>query len=455
MRGSGTENHAPLLPCRPMDDTARGPRTRPPRTALVIGANGFLAGYLIAALRRHGWRVLRGVRGGDANPRDDQRSADLARMTSAKDWRDTLRGVDAVVNVAGILRETGAQTFQAIHIDGPLALAQACVEAGVPRFVQISALGEPADGGFIASKHRFDELLLALPLSAVVLRPSVVYAASGSYGGTSLLRALAAFPGRHLLPGDGRWPLQPVAAEDLGELAARAADGEQRGIYQVGGPKPLSLRDYQAAWRRWLRVDGDGAVAFPESLVSLQVAISERLGRGPVGETMWRMLRRGNVTSADAPARLQADFGYAPRDLPQALAATPSQVQDRWQAQLYFLAPGLRTAIVALWLISALAGWLTPAATIQALAAHSPMADWQPVALARITASLDALLAVGLAIGWRPRWMLGLMGISVLAYTLAFGLLLPAQWLDPLGGLAKNLVVLPALAVAWVLADRR
>lgn len=47
------------------------------------------------------------------------------------------------------------------------------------------------------------------------------------------------------------------------------------------------------------------------------------------------------------------------------------------------------------------------------------------------------------------------MGISVSAYTLAFGVLLPAQWLDPLGGLAKNLVVLPALAVAWVLADRR
>ncbi|MEH6420668.1 NAD-dependent epimerase/dehydratase family protein [Pseudomonas sp. CGJS7] len=442
-----------------MDDPAPAPAPRtdatPPKTALVVGANGFLAGYLIAALQRHGWRILRGVRDNGTPPRADQRIADLARMTSPQDWRDTLQGVDAVVNVAGILRETGAQTFQAIHIDGPLALAQACLAAGVPRFVQISALGEPADGGFIASKHRFDEQLLALPLSAVVLRPSVVYAASGSYGGTSLLRALAAFPGRHLLPGDGRWRLQPVVAEDLGEIAARAADGKQTGIYQVGGPRPMSLRDYQAAWRRWLRIDGDGAVAFPESLVGLQVAIGERLGRGPVGETMWRMLRRGNVTALDAHARLQSDFGYATRDLGQALAATPSQVQDRWQAQLYFLAPTLRLAIVALWLISAVAGWLTPAATIEALAANSPMAAWQPVALARITAGLDAALALGLLIGWRPRWMLGLMGISVLAYTLAFGLLLPAQWLDPLGGLAKNLVVLPALAVAWVLADRR
>ncbi|MGO4777961.1 NAD-dependent epimerase/dehydratase family protein, partial [Lysobacter sp. 2RAB21] len=196
-----------------MDDTALAPRTDArtdspaARTALVIGANGFLAGYLIAGLQRHGWRILRGVRDSGRELRADQRVADLARMTAPQDWHDTLRGVDAVINVAGILRESGEQTFQTIHIDGPLALAQACLDTGVQRFVQISALGEPADGGFIASKHRFDDALLALPLRAVVLRPSVVYAASGSYGGTSLLRALAAFPGRHLLPGDGRWPL--------------------------------------------------------------------------------------------------------------------------------------------------------------------------------------------------------------------------------------------------------
>lgn len=443
-----------------MDDIAAVPGTPAraislPRTALVVGANGFLAGYIIAALRHHGWRILRGVRGSSGVLRGDERRADLARMTTPSAWRDSLRGVDAVINVAGILRERGEQTFQAIHIDGPSALAQACIETDTTRFVQISALGEPADGDFIASKHRFDEQLLASPLKAVVLRPSVVYAISGSYGGTSLLRALAAFPGCQVLPGDGGWLVQPVAAEDLAELVARAAAGAQTGIYQVGGPQPLSLRAYQTAWRRWLRIEGGGVIAFPELLVSLQVAISERLGRGPVGDTMWRMLRRGNVMAAGAHKRLHADFGYVTRDLGEVLAATPSQVQDRWQAQLYFLAPTLRLAIIVLWLVSALAGWLTPAPTIEALASSSPMAAWQPVLLARATASLDAVLALGLLIGWRPRLMLGLMGLSVAAYTLVFGLLLPAQWLDPLGGLAKNLVVMPALAVAWVLADRR
>ena len=434
--------------------SAAAPLTPAVRTVLVIGADGFLAGYILAALRRSGWRVLRGVRRGGALAQDE-RYCDLTRLRDEADWRPLLAGVDAVVNASGILRESGRQRFACIHIDAPLALAHACVSAGVTRFVQLSALGRPEDGEFIASKHRFDAALLALPLDAVVLRPSVVYATSGSYGGTSLLRALAAFPGMQLLPGDGRWPIQPVAAEDLGELAARALSGGARGIHEVGGPEPMALRDYQSAWRRWLRIDGQRAWRVPEALVSAQVRIGEWLGRGPVGETMWRMLRRGNVTAPQAAARLQATFGYAPRALSDVLAAHPSQVQDRWQAQLYFLAPTLRVAIVILWLLSAWAGWATPAATVETLAAGSALEHWAPLPLARATATLDLVLAVWLASGWRPRWALGLMGLSVVAYTLVFGIALPALWLDPLGGLAKNLLVLPALAVAWVLAERR
>ena len=47
------------------------------------------------------------------------------------------------------------------------------------------------------------------------------------------------------------------------------------------------------------------------------------------------------------------------------------------------------------------------------------------------------------------------MLVLVCAYCLAFGLLQPSLWLDPLGGLAKNLVMLPALAVLWIVSERR
>jgi hypothetical protein len=170
---------------------------------------------------------------------------------------------------------------------------------------------------------------------------------------------------------------------------------------------------------------------------------------------MWRMLRRGNVTAADAGDRLRAAFGVAPQSLEQALARQPSQVQDRWQAQLYFLAPALKWAVATLWLISAWAGWSTPASTIEAMAAGTPLASWQPVPLARLGGALDAALGLWLLSGWRPRAAVAAMIALVFAYTASLGIGLPRAWLDPLGGLAKNLVLLPALGMLWVMTDRR
>jgi uncharacterized protein YbjT (DUF2867 family) len=424
-------------------------------TVLVLGAGGFIGGYLVAALRAHGWRVLRGVRGPGRMLPDDARNCDLMQLRSPEQWLPMLEGVDAVVNAAGILREVEGQSFQVIHHDAPLALAHACVELGVRRFVQVSALGLPADGDFIATKHAFDDSLQALPLSSVVLRPSLVYSATGSYGGTSLLRAMAAFPGAHLLPGDGHWPTQPLSTEDLGELVARAAAGSQQGVFEVGGPAPISLREYQQTWRRWLRVPGTRALHTPEPLVGAVVAVGQALGRGPVGRTMWAMLRRHNITAPDAADRLESTFGLSPRTLQQALDAHPSQTQDRWQAQLYFLAPVLKLAVIVVFLLSAWAGWHTPPIVIQAMTLGTALQTMSPVALARIGGVADLSLALWLASGLRPRAAIGAMLTLATGYTLVFGIAVPALWLDPLGGLLKNLVLLPALAVLWVLADRR
>lgn len=428
---------------------------KPNRTVLVIGAAGFLGGYMVAALRERGWRVVRGARARGGELAADERECDLQRLLTVESWLPLLAGVDAVVNVAGILREEGGQTFATVHFDAPLALSRACVEQDVRCFVQISALGSKEDGEFVASKHRFDHALLELPLRSVILRPSVVYAISGSYGGTSLLRSLAAFPVASLLPGDGRWPIQPVAVQDLSDLAARALESEASGLYEVGGPERMTLREYQQAWRQWLRIPGTRAIFTPVGCVSLLVRFWETVGSGPVGETMWRMLRRGNVADDGETARLRRDFGVAPRSLQEVLASAPSQVQDRWQAQLYFLAPTLRLGVAVLCLISAWVGWTTPAPEIEQLAAGSALGAMEPVVLARTAAILDLILGLWLLLGLRLRAAIVSTMALVLIYTVVFGVALPALWLDPLGGLAKNLVVLPALAVLWVLSERR
>lgn len=270
-----------------------------------------------------------------------------------------------------------------------------------------------------------------------------------------LLRALAAFPGALLLPGDGRWLIQPVAVEDLADLAARALEAKRGGLHEVGGPEPMTLREYQSIWREWLRIPGRRAIFVPTLWVALLVRFWEIIGSGPVGETMWRMLKRGNITAEGTAARLRNEFGIAPRPLQEVLASHPSQVQDRWQAQLYFLAPTLRLGVAALWLVSAWVGWTTQASEIERLAEGSVLGAMAPVAVARVAATLDLIFGLWLLTGSRLRVAITAMMVMVLAYTLVFGIALPTLWLDPLGGLAKNLVILPTLAVLWVLSERR
>jgi hypothetical protein len=66
----------------------------------------------------------------------------------------------------------------------------------------------------------------------------------------------------------------------------------------------------------------------------------------------------------------------------------------------------------------------------------------------------DLALGALLLIGWRPRWVLGLMAVMVVGYTICIGLWLPQAWLDPFGGLLKNPALLTAIGIAAATAER-
>ncbi|KZC20500.1 MULTISPECIES: NAD-dependent epimerase/dehydratase family protein [Rhodanobacter] len=427
---------------------------------LVTGAYGFIGAHIVAALTAAGHEVVCAVRGARLDTRFPGLAAvacDMARDVRSEDWLPRLAGVEAVVNCAGILRERGADTFAAVHEQAPLALFRACAQAGVRRAIQLSALGHAEDGAFIASKHRGDSALMALELDWLVLRPSLVYGARGSYGGSSLLRALAGLPGLLPLPGRGGQRLQPIAAEDVGAavVAALARPVVARDVLELVGPDVLSLRDYLLAWRRWLGFGRARTLAVPAPLVRLACALGEHLGRGPLGNTMARMLERGNLGAADAVDRLHERLGLAPRSLQRALAEAPSQVQDRWHARLYFGLPLLRVSMALLWLGSGVVGWLTPPADVLAAAADSLLPAPGLLALARATASADLLLGALCLLRWRPRLVLALMLAMLLGYTVAIGTAWPVHWLDPFGGLLKNLPLIAALALLRATEEHR
>jgi len=425
---------------------------------LVAGADGFIGRQVAAELAAVGHEVIAGVRRPDPSAAAAGRAVacDFARDLDSAAWRGRLDRVDAVVNCIGILRERGDNTFQRIHVDAPLALWRACQSAGVRRIVQISSLGSPDDGPFVASKHAGDAALDDLETSWTVLRPSVVYSPRGSYGGTSLLRAMAALPGVLFVPGSGTQRIDPVDASDLAALVAKLlATGEGiRQIVEVVGPETLTIREYLEAWRRWLAFPPARIVAVPRPLIQIAIALSEHFGSGPLTRTIDRMLSRGNAGAPGAVDRLSSLLGRRPQSLTQSLAAQPSFVQDRWHARLYFLGPALRVLLAFVWLGSGLAGFVGGTAAFASVIGRME-AEAGAALLVYAASTVDVVLGLALLAGFRPKLVGALMFASVLAYTLYFTIVVPGAWLEPLGGVLKNLVLLPAILVMMALADRR
>lgn len=172
---------------------------------LLTGASGFIGRNLTQVLTAAGHHVV---------PVSRRDGVDFSAMQTVERWLPRLRDVDAVINAVGIIGETGAQRFRTLHAVAPMALFDACREAGVARVIQISALGadDSAFSAYHLSKKAADDHLRQLDLDWFVLRPSVIY----GRGGTSaeMFMRLARFP---LLPviGDGRQMLQPVHIGDV------------------------------------------------------------------------------------------------------------------------------------------------------------------------------------------------------------------------------------------------
>ena len=424
---------------------------------LVTGANGFIGTSVVAGLNAAGHEVVAAMR--RPAPVAGARSiiaCDFSRDVDPEIWKARLVGIDAVVNCAGILRETGTDTFQHVHIDAPLALFRACAATGARRAIQLSALGEPDDGEFIASKHRCDQALAELDLDWLILRPGLVYSAHGAYGGTTLLRALAALPGVLVLPGDGAQSMRPIALEDLvAAIVAALAKHEVRAqVIELVGYETLTLREYLLAWRRWFGLRTRLTIMAPRVLTNLAITIGEWYGRGPLCRVIANLLERDRIGGADALAHTQALLDRPPLALAQALAQRPSDARDLLQARWYLVRPLLLAALFIVWIGSAIAGF-----SISDAVADATLPGWSPAlvhAAALLGSFADLGLGFALLTGWRTRLVLILMLAIVLAYTLLIGIARPMHWLDPFGGLLKNIAIIAMILGLLALdTDRR
>lgn len=417
---------------------------------LLLGATGFIGAAVAHALVANGHAVT-GLARDPGRMRNQLKSlawvtADLRKLTQAKDWTQLLAGQHVVVNCAGALQTGLHDDVEASQQAAMLALYEAAKQQDITRIVQISANTEDAgaDTDFLRTKRAADQALAASGLPHVILRPALVLGRN-AFGGTALLRALASMPGAIPLTfADNR--VATVSLDDVAEWVAKAVAGElgDAGDHDLAAD-PITFRNLVALHRDWLGLPPAPIVTVPAALaipLSRLADFAGRLGwRSPLRSTAMTVMA-GGVTVRHLPEQAaKPQLATAAKTL----ASHPSGIQDLWFARLYLLKAPIFLVLSLFWLLSGLIPLLGPGRAAAFLAPFMP--ESAALLLTFLTCAVD--IALGLTVLFRPwsHWALFGMFAVAATYLAAGTLLTPALWLDPLGPFVK---VLPSILLSLV-----
>jgi NADH dehydrogenase len=210
---------------------------------VVTGAFGYTGKYITRRLLARGIRVRTLTGHPDRpNPFGERVEVFPYAFDNPSKLAASLRGATTLYNTYWVRFERGGRTF-AGAVRHTLALFQAAKEAGVPRIVHVSITNASAASPlpYFRGKGELDAALRASGVPYAILRPTVIFGPEDILMNNIawLLRRFPVFG----IPGDGKYPIQPVFVEDMAALAVRAAEEQRNLEWDAVGPEVFSFRE--------------------------------------------------------------------------------------------------------------------------------------------------------------------------------------------------------------------
>jgi nucleoside-diphosphate-sugar epimerase len=283
---------------------------------LVTGASGYVGSHLVPALRAAGFSVRAMVRGRPPPGADEVVRADLTDPASLP---AAVRGVSAIVHLAAVADSADAALNRAVNVDGSLRLAEAALQAGVDRFVNVSSscAARRLRGAYGQSKAEAEAALSALPLRLTHLRPTMIFGPGSAEWELflSVLRRSPFVP----LPAGGRFTLRPLHVGDFGALvlAALSRPASEGVTFDVAGED--AVRAHELVRRVGaLRGRSPRIVPLPGGpLLAAARMLGHVLPHAPVNDDQVMAFLQDTEADIEPARRL---LGWAPRPLDEGLA---------------------------------------------------------------------------------------------------------------------------------------
>jgi len=436
------------------------------RTILVLGASGLIGRFVTDDLRVRGFRVVGVARSLSPAQRMSALDIELPILSLEAAALTRLlqeRAVDVVVNCLGVLQDGPGSNTNAVHRDFVSRLLKAIRDSGrATRLVHISIPGtaEADRTAFATTKREAERLITAAGIPYAILRPGFVVAPT-AYGGSAMLRALAAFP-LDLPEKEMATPFQPVAVEDVSAtiawLATRGIDDAtvKAVSWDLMQVDPVTMAGVIAPFRRALGTGGWPRIAMPGFLLDLGAGIGDlasHLGwMPPMRSTAIAELRRG--VRGDPSAWIAAT-GITPKALTETIGRHPATIQDKWFARLFLIKALVFASLVAFWLVSGfIALFVSYRAAADILTAH----NFLPALVDPITIGTSLMdMSIGALIAFRRTAAIGLVAgiVASLGYMFGAAILTPDLWIEPLGALVKTGPAIVLMLVALLMLDNR
>jgi len=274
----------------------------------IFGGSGFVGKQITERLAVAGSTVRVAVRHPDKVRHDGppeirgRIEAVRADVTDDASVRAAVEGANAVINLVGILYETGRASFTAIHEQSARRVATAARDCAAVRMVQMSALGASPDSpsAYARSKAAGERAVREVFPGATVVRPSIVIGPEDDF--FNQFASMAGYSPALPLIGGGRTRFQPVYVGDVAAAVGVILDREDTAgkTYELGGPRTYSFKQLmellldQIGKRRLL-------LPLPFFVAEIQGMVLQNLPKPPLTRDQVELLKTDNVLGGHEP----------------------------------------------------------------------------------------------------------------------------------------------------------